>query len=135
LSEDNHTELCGNAEGDGRGVTERKVMTLSSFLDTVQTQYGLKKREREDIQRACVNELQHPAKQKWFQGSNNRIFGVVSALGHRRRERGEKSIARHSSMVREVSRYIKQEAVNGLPYDEWLKREVDKQLGPGLPWR
>jgi hypothetical protein len=67
----------------------KRAATLSTreFMDAVRTEHGLSRRQRDDLERAVSKELAQPERQKWFKGSNNRIFRVVRAL---EKERGTK---------------------------------------------
>ncbi|MGA9989982.1 MAG: hypothetical protein WA383_09990 [Terriglobales bacterium] len=60
-------------------------MGTREFMDAVRTEHGLSRRERDDLERAVSRELARPESQKWFHGSNNRVFRVVRAL---EKERG-----------------------------------------------
>ncbi len=62
------------------------------FMDAVRTEHGLSRRERDDLERAVSMELARPERQKWFNGSNNRIFRVVRALEKERGTRFPKSL-------------------------------------------
>jgi hypothetical protein len=56
------------------------TLCTREFMDAVRTEHGLSRRERDDLERAVSMELSRPERQKWFRGSNNRIFRVVRAL-------------------------------------------------------
>jgi len=62
------------------------------FMDAVRIEHGLSRRERDDLERAISMELARPERQQWFQGSNNRIFRVIGALGKQRGTRFPKSL-------------------------------------------